>query len=259
MVLKTIIVDDEPLARTRIRQLLVADNDIQIVGEARNGKEANKLIASDHPDLLFLDIQMPDYDGFSVLSQIKTARCPVTIFVTAYDQFAIQAFEINALDYLLKPFDDERFFKALDVAKDQVRLKQFSKLSRDLKDLVASYEWEQQQHPLTIPIKQNGIIENIRINDIFWIEAEGNYVKIQLKDRWYLYRSTLTHLTNKLQQFEFLRIHRGLLVNTQYLNKVVYQQNNEYLFSFCNGTQHTSSRSYKNSIARYLQDCSNGS
>jgi len=252
MKIRTIIIDDEPLARMRIRNLVAQDLELDIVAEAKNGMEANQLIAREAPDLIFLDIQMPDYDGFSVLSKVSEDSMPIVVFVTAFDEFAIQAFECNATDYLLKPFDDQRFYRCVKHAKQQLKLKQVARLSQNLKDLIASYEWEQTQNPVSIPIKKNGVLIEVPVTDIFWIEAQGNYVKLQLESQWYLHRSTLSHLQKKLVSSAFLRIHRGLLINTRYLSKVSYQQNNEYRLSFTNGAVHTSSRSYKKAIGAYL-------
>ncbi len=253
MAIKTLIIDDEPLARDRIRDLLETDHDIDLVGEAGNGEEANEMIAAKCPDLLFLDIQMPDYDGFQVLSKMQGPRYPVIVFVTAYDQFAIQAFEINALDYLLKPFDDQRFRKSLHAAKVQVMMHQSTGVYQNINDLVTSYQWEQELDPRTIPIKQNGIFEHIPICEIYWIEAQGNYVKLQMKDRWHMYRATLMHMTAKLKNYKFLRIHRRLLVNTNYVSRIKYLHNNEYQFNFTNDAIHHSSRSYKPVVSRYLK------
>ena len=251
MKIRTVLVDDEPLARMRLRNLLAQDLEIEVVGEANSGSEANQLISQKSPDLLFLDIQMPDYDGFTVLSKLK-GQLPVVIFVTAYDEYAIQAFEQNATDYLLKPFDDHRFYKSLKHAKQQIKLKQVARLSHDLKHLIAAYDWEQQAKPISIPVKQNGVMVDVPVTNILWIESQGNYVKLHLERKWYLYRSTISHLQEKLEAWSFLRIHRGILINTQYLAKVSYQQNNEYRFIFTNGSVQYSSRSYKKSIGTFL-------
>ena len=257
--LTSVVIDDEPLARSRIIELLLDDRDVKVVGEARTGHEANRLIKNKKPDLIFLDIQMPDYDGFSVLSNLDTEGQPVIIFVTAYDQFAIRAFETNAIDYLLKPFDNQRFYKALSNAKQQIRLQQFSKLSEGLLDLVKTYQWEQESHPQTIPVKHHGLTEEIPINQIHTIESQGNYVKINLPDRWFLYRSTISHLAEKFKSFNFLRIHRSLLVNTNYVKKVCYMQNNEYRFCMINDARYHSGRSYKTVIEAYVLNRQNGS
>lgn len=257
--LKTVVIDDEPLARSRIKELLLTDPEVLLAGEARNGGEANRIISSINPDLVFLDIQMPDYDGFSVLSKLNPDMQPVIIFVTAYDQFAIRAFETNAIDYLLKPFDNQRFAKALFSAKKQAKLKQFSKLSQDLLDLVKSYQWEQQAHPETIPIKQQGITREIPIEQIISIQSQGNYVKLSLLSKWYLYRTTISHLAEKFQKYNFLRIHRSLMVNTAFVVKVCYRHNNEYDFVLTNGNEFTSSRSYKSSIDAFALSRANHS
>ena len=257
MMLNTMVVDDEPLARSRVIELLAEDPEINVIGQARNGKEANRLITAKKPDLIFLDIQMPDYDGFTVLSKINAEARPVVIFVTAFDQFAINAFELNAIDYLLKPFDNHRFFKSLNNAKNQIKLKRFSKLSQGLLDLVESYKWEQLDHPQTIPIKNQGLIEEIPIDQIICIEAHGNYVKLYLPKKWYLYRNTISQLTKKLEKFEFLRIHRSLLVNANFIKKITYTHNNEYRIQLINDTEYHSSRSYKTAIDAFVLTHSN--
>jgi two-component system LytT family response regulator len=257
--LKSVVIDDEPLARSRIIELLLDDQEIMVVGEARTGYEANRLIKNKKPDLVFLDIQMPDYDGFSVLSKLSSESQPVIIFVTAYDRFAIRAFETNAIDYLLKPYDNQRFHKALDNAKQQIKLRQFSKLSEGLLDLVKTYQWEQESHPQTIPLKHHGITEKIPIDQILVIESQGNYVKLILSNRWFLYRNTISHLAAKFQSFEFLRIHRSVLINTKYVKKVCYLQNNEYRFCMANDTKYNSGRSYKNAIEVFVLNRQSGS
>ena len=250
--IRSVVIDDEPLARSRIMELLLEDDEVSVVGEARNGNEAIQVISDNKPDLIFLDIQMPDFDGFSVLSKLNPGVQPVVVFVTAYDRFAIQAFETNAIDYLLKPYDNQRFKKALETAKDQVRFKKYSKLSQGLIDLVNSYHWEQQEHPQTIPIKQNGLVKEIPIEEIQSVQSQGNYVKLNLSEHWYLYRSTISHLEDKFRKYDFLRIHRSLMVNTRYVEKVCYLQNNEYRFRLNNGSKLTSSRSYKSSIDAFV-------
>ena len=257
--LKSVVIDDEPLARSRIIELLLKDQEVSVVGEARSGYEANRLIKSEKPDLVFLDIQMPDYDGFSVLSNLDAGGQPVIIFVTAYDQFAIRAFETNAIDYLLKPFDNQRFYKALSNAKQQIKLQQFSRLSEGLLDLVKTYQWEQESRPQTIPVKHRGLTEEVPVDQIYTIESQGNYVKIMLQDRWLLYRSTISHLAEKFKSFNFLRIHRSYLINTNYVKNVCYLQNNEYRFCMVNDNRYHSGRSYKTAIEAYVLNRQNSS
>jgi len=250
MKLRCIIIDDEFLARQRLLKLLEPFNDIVIVGECRNGKEALELIPLKEPDLLFLDIQMPDMNGFTVVS--KLAVKPYIIFTTAYDSYALKAFEINAVDYLLKPFDEDRLSIAIERITALKKKKKASLLEDKIKKLLRSYENEATDFlsELIIPINGRDIV--VYVEDVIYFKSDGNYVQIVTETKSYLYRSTLNSLIERLDANQFLRIHRAIILNKIYIKKCTYISNNEYKFYLKNDEQLLSSRSYKSLISEYL-------
>lgn len=250
--IRTLVVDDEPLARARIVNLLQKFEFINLLGECKNGHEALEKIVNYKPDLVFLDIQMPDLNGFDVLSKTSPEDLPFIIFVTAYDQYALKAFDVHAVDYLLKPYDDERFGKALDHAKEQIWQKQKAGLHQKMVQLIRSYEKDHTPRLTSVEIKDKGRSFFVNILDLYYIVSHGNYIKIHLKDKSYLVRQTLQSFENEIDGTVFLRIHRSILVNSNYLEKVKYEGNNQYLFQMKNGNQLLSSRSYKPQILDFL-------
>lgn len=252
--IRTIVVDDEPLARLRIVNLLKKIDYVSIIGECKNGREALKSIKSYKPDLVFLDIQMPDLNGFDVLSQAQFNPIPFIIFVTAYDQYALKAFDVHAVDYLLKPFDDERFMTALQHAKQQLDLKENAFLHKKMLRLLENYQHQQSDELSAIEIKEKGRSVIVNIEDIYSFETQGNYVKIYASKKSYLYRETLQNIENQVNPRIFLRIHRSLLLNTNYVQKVKYQGNNQFLFTLQNGQSLLSSRSYREDIVNYMEE-----
>ncbi|MCB0643717.1 MAG: response regulator transcription factor [Phaeodactylibacter sp.] len=255
--IRTIVVDDEPLARLRITNLLKKYNTIELLGEGKNGREALQLIQKYQPDLVFLDIQMPDLSGIDLLSaEHGLAVLPFIIFVTAYDQYAIKAFDLKAVDYLLKPYDDERFDKALEHARNQILLREKALLHEKMVHLIAEH---QHQHPTeaplsTLSIKDKGRTRYIPIKDVYYFEADGNYLHIHLERQSFLLRSTLAQLENQLPTQDFIRIHRSLLVQIHHLQQIKYQGNNQYLLTFPNQATIQSSRSYKENIEALLRE-----
>ncbi|HLW76601.1 MAG TPA: LytTR family DNA-binding domain-containing protein [Bryobacteraceae bacterium] len=201
--MRVLIVDDEPLARERIRALLAEEPDIEIVGECEDGRSAVERIRKLAPDLVFLDVQMPEMDGFEVLKQLK--QVPTVIFVTAYDEFAVKAFEVHALDYLLKPFDRERFKKALGRAW---RGDMAARLSGLIEELHGRGKYLDR-----LVVKTGGRVLFIATEEIDYIEASGNYVRLHTGAESYLYRETISHLESELDPGKFVRIHRSTMVN----------------------------------------------
>ena len=175
--IRVLIVDDEPLARERIRTLLKAVRGVQVVGECGDGKRAVKAIRRRRPDLVFLDIQMPEMDGFSVLEKLQPEEIPVVIFATAYDKYALRAFEVHALDYLLKPFDRERFGTALARARDQIERRKNGDINRRLLSLLAGRAGEEKPAERLV-IKSAGRISFLRTEEVDWIEAAGNDLRL---------------------------------------------------------------------------------
>ena len=247
MTIRAAIVDDEPLARRRIRNLLREAPDVKVIAEYANGRDAIESFGESPPDLLFLDIQMPEIDGFDVLQAIGVGCVPAVIFVTAYDQFALRAFEAHALDYLLKPFDDERFGAALERARGRIRQQQRSDLDRRLQALLENVRGEQGYlRRLVVPSGHRSIF--IRTEQIDWIEAEGNYIRLHVGSRAYLLRENLTRITSALDPATFCRIHRSTTVNIDRIQAVESLFHGEYLVVLHDGTKLTSGRSYRRSL-----------
>lgn len=247
MTIRATIVDDEPLARQRIRHLLAEIPDIEVLAECANGQDAIDALDASPPDLLFLDIQMPEIDGFDVLQAVGVDRVPVVIFVTAYDQFALRAFEANALDYLLKPFDDERFGAAVQRARDRVRQQQEGELERRLQALLESVRGARGYvQRLVVPSGHRNIF--VRTEHIDWIEAERNYVRLHVGGTSHLLRENLTHLAAVLDPATFCRIHRSTIVNIDRIQSVESLFHGEYQVVLHDGTRLTSGRTFRRNL-----------
>jgi two-component system LytT family response regulator len=247
MTIRAVIVDDEPLARQRIRNLLVEAQDVEVVAECANGREAIESLEASPPDLLYLDIQMPEIDGFDVLQAIGVGHVPAVIFVTAYDQFALRAFEAHALDYLLKPFDDERFGVALTRARERIRQQQGNDLDRRLQALLDNVRGGSGYlRRMVVPSGHRSIF--LRTEHIDWIEAERNYIRLHVGRRSYLLRENLSHIASALDPTTFCRIHRSTIVNVDRIQSVESLVRGEYLVVLHDGTKLTSGRSYRGNL-----------
>lgn len=256
--IRTIIVDDEPTARLRIARLLAQDPGIEVVSECRNGQEALSCIAKCKPDLLFLDVQMPGMSGFQVMEQVRhthgTAHLPFVVFVTAHDQYALKAFDVNAVDYLLKPYDDERFFASIEKARKFIELRQSDRLTGKLMDLVREHMRSNNTFTEQFVIKERGREYKVKVEDLLFLRAEGNYLCLQLKDRQFLHRMTMNTVETELDPARFLRIHRSYIVNMAHVRNARYSGNNEFIFSMANNERIVSGRSYKEQIAKVLAE-----
>ena len=250
MKIRTLIVDDEPLARERIRTLLDEEPDIELIGECDNGVTAVETITEKQPDLLFLDVQMPELDGFGVLEQIKDRPMPAVIFVTAHDTFALQAFEVHAVDYLLKPFDRERFKKALDRALQTIKRRQTDELSHRLSALLAEVKPEARIDRLAI--KSAGRVIFLRLDEIDWIEAADNYVNLHVGNESHLHRETMTAMEERLKGGKFMRISRSTIVNVDRIKELQPLFHGEYSVILRNGTRLTLSRGYREKLDALL-------
>ena len=249
MKIRTIIVDDEELARDRIRQLLSDEPEIEVVGECANGQETVALIRDERPDLVFLDIQMPELDGFGVLDAIETEWTPVIVFVTAHDKFALKAFEVHAVDYLLKPFDRERFKTALHHALAQVKNREGALLTQRLSAVIA--ELKPPQKPADrLTVKTNGRIIFVKIDDIDWLEAAQNYVELHAGKECHLLRQTFDTIETRLPTEKFVRISRSVIVNVERITELQPLFHGEYLVTLNNGTRLTLSRRYRHQLQR---------
>lgn len=233
------IVDDEPLARRTVRSLLRVIPQVEIVAESSNGKDALELIRRLDPDLLFLDVQMPEMNGFDLLEQMQSDHLPAVIFVTAYDRYAIQAFDVHALDYLLKPFDDERFEAAVLRAIERIRLDHDHQLSRKLLALLGDYKANpnpEKKELERIPVKSHGRISFIHVDEIEWIEAADQYVLIHLKQESHLIRESMNQMETKLPAKVFIRIHRSTMVNLQKIGELRSNKQGETNVVLLDGT-----------------------
>jgi two-component system, LytTR family, response regulator len=222
--IRTFIVDDEPLAREGIRLLLRGDPEIEVIGEAGAGREAVAQIQHLRPDLVFLDVQMPEMNGFQILGALAPTLVPAVIFVTAYDRYALQAFEVHALDYLLKPFDDERFADAVGRAKSHLQLARAWDLRQQLLSLLADVTPAPQDskpaEPERLAIKDGCRVVFLRFDEIDWIEAADYYVQIHAGSKSYLHRETMASLERRLDAGLFVRIHRSAIVNRRRIREL---------------------------------------
>ncbi len=233
----TLIVDDEQAARGALRLLLADDPDIEVVGECGDGRTTLDRIRRDRPELVFLDIQMPGMDGLTVLSQLDEAELPVVVFVTAYDQHALRAFDLHAVDYLLKPFDDARFHKALARAKTRVRQGQLGALAGPLVDLLSGMRRPSPGRWLErLVIRSDGRALIVPVADVDWIEARGDYLRVHAGTTWHLLRGTMKELEGQLDPGEFVRIHRSTIVRLTRIKELQPHFRGDYVVVLRDGT-----------------------
>lgn len=246
-VIRAVIVDDEPLACRRIRRMLRADPEVEVTEVCHNGEQALKAIREHHPDLLFLDVQMPGMDGFSVLKALPAEETPHIIFVTAYERYAIQAFDVHALDYLLKPFDRERFEKAVARAKSHIH----SSGKAALQEHLSALRQELASRPKyleRLAIKSSGRIFFLKSREIDWIEAQGKYVSIHAGKDSHLVRESLGTLENELDPSRFVRIHRSTIVNIDSVGELQPWFHGDCRVLMRDGTQLMLSRNYRSRL-----------
>jgi two-component system LytT family response regulator len=248
-VLSVLIADDEAPARRGLRDLLDQHTDLRLVAEARNGREAIEGIQRCRPDIVILDIQMPDGDGFDVLQAIGVDRMPVTIFATAYDAHALRAFEAQALDYLLKPYDRERFASALQRARAQLQGPRGQRGDVDARLLLLLDEAEQRRgYARRLPVKVGDRIRIVDVHDVEYFEADGNYVRLHMARGPMLVRETLTTLERRLDPARFTRVHRSIVVQTARVAEVEAISSGEYVLFLHGGKRITSGRSYRAAV-----------
>lgn len=245
------IADDELLARKFIRRLLKQDPDVEIVAECSNGKEAAAMIRQHRPDLVFLDVQMPEMDGFAVLDAVGLDELPEIIFTTAHESYAIRAFELHALDYLLKPFDQVRFKAAIKNAKERLHSDAPEEGRLQIGTLLESIKAQQQQLE-RILIKVDGRITFLNTHEIDWIEADDKYVHLHTSSGKRMVRQTLAAMEEQLDPQRFLRIHRSAIVNTDRIKELQPLFNGEHSLLLDNGAKLTLSRSYKDKLFERL-------
>ena len=251
MRIRALIVDDEPPARRRIRDLLEAEEDVEVVGECRDGRQAIATIESVRPDLVFLDVQMPEAGGFEVVEALGPERLPVVVFVTAYDQYALKAFEVHALDYLLKPFDRERFHAALQRVREELRRPREGGIDPRIAALLEELRPAPRRLE-RIPVRTGARIRLVPVEEIDYLRAETNYVRLHVGERSHLVRDTLSGLEARLDPACFLRIHRSLIVNLSRVREVEPLFAGEYVVVLRDGTKLTSGRSFRARIQEAL-------
>lgn len=254
--IRVVIADDEPLARRGIRQLLAAHPDTTVVGEARNGREALRLLGAADPDLLFLDVQMPELDGFDVLRERGAHRMPAIVFVTAHDEFAVRAFETHAIDYLVKPLEEARFADAMERVRERMRSTAAVELSGRLAALLASRQSSSlparaAPRRLIVPTSKGRLLIDVR--EIDWIEADDYYSAVHAGGRRHLVRRSLASLERGLRAARFVRVHRKALVNLERVREV-RSENGEMVLILTDRSRIPVSRRRREHVAREMRD-----
>ena len=259
--IRTLIVDDEVLARENVEALLRSDPEIQIVAQCSNGAQAVEAIKQHQPDLLFLDVQMPGLSGFDVLGKIPAKLLPHVVFVTAYDHFALRAFEVQAVDYVLKPFNRARFAEALARAKGAVRDHDRQGLARRLDEVMAAMQRlregaeaapKPREGDGRLFIRCDGEIHVMDSEDILWIESDGDYVRLHVTDKSRFVRMSLHRMLEKLDPAHFVRIHRSTIVNLRHMKKASPALYGEYTVELTNGTKLKVSRTFVHDLKAHL-------
>jgi len=248
MMIRVVLADDEVLARQKLRQFLREVPDVEIVGEGATASETIELVRVASPQLLFLDIRMPGMDGFDIVGELSAGdlRMPSIIFTTAYDQYAVRAFEVHAADYLLKPFTSERLHSAIQRVREQ--------LDAPEQKLSPANAGARKSSPYTTRIifKSRGRILFLPVSEIRWIGAEENYVRINTENDTHLLRETMAHLEERLDPQMFLRVHRSSIVNLQYVKEVRTEPNGDFSVVMVNGQKVAMSRSYRSRVSEWL-------
>lgn len=269
--IRALIVDDESLAREALLVMLDDDPEIEVIAECRNGREAVKVIREQSPDVVFLDIQMPEMDGFQVVEEVGAMRMPVTIFVTAYDKHALRAFEAHALDYLLKPFDHDRFNTALQRAKTFVRQQKLGEISESLLAMLQDMklktaesstdadnrnsERAAHKEPIDrVVIKSGGRIYFLKIEEIDWVEGAGDNLSLHSGSQTHLIRETMGNFHAKLNPQKFLRIHRSTIVNIERIKDIQPLFKGEYIITLTSGVRLKASRGYRRELQALLDE-----
>jgi two-component system LytT family response regulator len=250
--IRALVVDDEPLARAGVRRMLDEVPDVTVVGEATNGAEAVDAVQRLKPDLLLLDIQMPEMNGFEVLNALDPDDFGAVIFITAYDTFAVRAFEVQALDYIMKPFDDERFFAVIDRAKKALVTGEDDGLSHRLASLLDTYEKRAGTHLSRIMVKDGGRIFFQPVDDIDWIESADYYSRLHVGTATHLIRESMSSLEEQLDPTRFIRIHRTAIVNADRVQELRLDYTNRHVVLLKNGTTLPLSRTRKETLERVM-------
>jgi len=266
MTIRTIIVDDESLARKGLKLRLENHNHIEVIGECSNGREAIEAIHRDKPDLVFLDIQMPGKSGFDVVRELQGDSMPIVVFVTAFGQYALDAFDVRAVDYVLKPIEDDRLARAIERVDEAMNAVNAQTQKQRLVDLIVNLTGESMATiddlassgetttpwPERLAIKDGGEIELVAMTDIEWVDAAGDYMCVHANGKTHIMRSTMKELEKQLNPAIFQRVHRSTIVNRKCVDKVVSHINGEFNLVLASGAQLKMSRSYKDKIKHFV-------
>jgi two-component system, LytTR family, response regulator len=250
--LRAIVVDDEPLVRERLRSLLEDDGDVSIVAECSDGQSAVAAIARERPDVVFLDIQMPELDGFEVLEALDPDAAPAVVFVTAYDDHAIRAFEVHAVDYVLKPIEPARVQLALARVRQRVSTSDRTSVDERLEALLDRVR-DDRRRAVRFVVRTGDTISFVRADDVDWIEADGNYARLHYQGRNSLVRSTMKSLAARLDPDRFVRVHRSVIVNADRIATLEPYFHGEYVITMKDGAKLHSSRSYSEELQRMIR------
>jgi two-component system, LytTR family, response regulator len=251
MAIRTLIVEDEPLMRERLRGLLAAEPDVASVGECANGLEAVAALTADRPDLVFLDVQMPGLDGFEVIEAVGVEAMPATVFVTAHEAYAVRAFEVHALDYLLKPFNRERFRRALGRARARLQQGKAAEMNGLLRALLEDLRGTPRPPPRLV-VKSEGRIALLKPEDVDWVEASGNYVRLHVGKEAHLLRTTMEALEAQLPAGRFVRLHRSAIANVERIQALEPSFHGDYVVLLRDGTELPLSRTYRPRLEELL-------
>ena len=246
--LRVVIADDERLARKKLHILLESEPEVQVVAECEDGRQTISAIHAHLPDLLLLDIQMPDLDGFQVLNEVPPGEMPVVIFTSAYDQYAIRAFEAHALDYLLKPFDQERLHHSIERACSEVRKSGDREITHRIMDLLSRVRSETRSGPEPegrLVIRAKGRVIFLNLDEIDWVEAAANYVRLNVGKEAYFFRETISRIAERLNPNLFIRIHRSTIVNVRKIKELIPVNSGEYIVILKAGKELSCSRGYR--------------
>lgn len=252
--MRVLIVDDEPLARRGVRSRLKELSDVEVVAECGTGRAAIAAIRDRSPNLVFLDVQMPDISGFEVLRSLELNEMPAVIFLTAYDRYALDAFKVHAVDYLLKPIDDARFQSALEHARARIKDHSLPDLQRRIRELLKETGGQEvaAQYETRFAVRTGQRIVIVTANEIDWIEASGDYVTLHVGNRTHLLRQTMNKTELQMDPARFLRIHRSAMVQTSRIRELVALDNREFLIRLADGKELKTSRSYSDRIEKWL-------
>lgn len=261
--IRTVVVEDEPVSRNRLLALLGEERDVEVVGACADGREAAATIAKARPDLVFVDIQLPELDGLSLVRGLDAGDRPAVVFVTAHDNYALRAFEMHVLDYLLKPFSAQRFRAALSYAREHLAQRRATAIGQHIMDLLPSV----QQPPTSAPplaaptnspadrlvVRSSGRIYFVRVDEIDWCEAAGNYIRVHVGPQSHLIRETMNRLEGRLDARLFVRIHRSTIVNIDRIQELRSSFNGEHVVQLRGGTRLTMSRGYRDGLQERLR------